>query len=265
MSSWVGAEELRATDTWKAVLVETIGSLVLVLIGTGTIVASGAVEAGALNSARLVAIALAFGLTYAVVVAATVGVSGGHINPIVTFGAMLGQRIGIAKGAAYIVGQLVGAIVAAFLLEALLAEAVEGSLGAVAVNSAAMENVAAALVVELILGFVLVLVMFAVIIGPGASAAPTGPASVGLVVVVGTLLAFALTGGAMNPARALGPALAADLWDDHWIYWIGPLVGAAVAVFVYEGILVGRLLPAASAGAPAAGVAPARSSLPPDD
>jgi aquaporin TIP len=263
MSYRVAAEELTEVDTWKAVLAETIGSLVLVLIGTGTIVASGAVEAGALNSARLVAIALAFGLTYAVVVAATVGVSGGHINPIVTFGAMLAQRIGIAKGGAYIIGQLVGAIVASFLLEALLAGAVEGSLGAVAV-SGAMENVGAGLAVELILGFVLVFVMMAVVIGPGPSAPPTGPASVGFMVVVGTLLAFALTGAAMNPARALGPALAANLWDDHWIYWVGPLGGAAVAVFVFEGIFLGRLLPA-GAGAPAVDDSPTGGPLPSGD
>ena len=47
----------------------------------------------------------------------------------------------------------------------------------------------------------------------------------------------------MNPARALGPALAGNAWADHWIYWVGPLAGAAMAAFVYEGFYVGRLLP----------------------
>ena len=56
-------------------------------------------------------------------------------------------------------------------------------------------------------------------------------------------MGFALTGGAMNPARALGPALAGNVWADHWIYWIGPLAGAAMAAFVYKGFYVGRLFP----------------------
>ena len=66
---------------------------------------------------------------------------------------------------------------------------------------------------------------------------------VGLVVVGGTFLGFNLTGAAMDPARALGPALADGVWDGHWIYWIGPLAGAAMAAFVYEGFYVGRLNP----------------------
>ena len=97
------------------------------------------------------------------------------------------------------------------------------------------------MVVELILGFVLVFVMLAAVIGPGASASPVAPIAVGLIVVAGTLLGFALTGAAMNPARALGPALAADLWTDHWIYWVGPLGGAAIAGFIYDGVFTGRL------------------------
>ncbi len=72
---------------------------------------------------------------------------------------------------------------------------------------------------------------------------PRASAIVGLIVVGGTFLGFALTGAAMNPARALGPAWAGDVWGDHWIYWIGPLAGAAMAAFVYEGFYVGRLLP----------------------
>ena len=79
---------------------------------------------------------------------------------------------------------------------------------------------------------------------PGTShASSIAPVIVGLVVVGGTFLGFALTGAAMNPARALGPAWAGDVWGHHWIYWIGPLAGAAMAAFVYEGFYVGRLLP----------------------
>jgi aquaporin TIP len=244
MDKILGIGDLTSVDTWRGVVAETIGVLVLVLVGTGTIIASGAVEGGALNSARLVAIALGLGFTYMALVALTVGISGGHINPAVTFGAVVTGRMGVAKGVVYVAGQVVGAIIASYVLKVVLTDAViaiEGSLGAVAWNAIAVDNLGSALIIELILGFVLVFVMLAAVIGPGESASPMGPMAVGLIVVVGTLLGFALTGAAMNPARALGPAVAADLWTDHWIYWAGPLGGAVVAGIIYDGVFTGRL------------------------
>ncbi len=232
----IAMEDLKSVDTWNACLAETTGVLVVVLIGTGTIAVSGAMEGGALNSARLVAVALSLGLTYMAMVAMTASVSGGHINPAVTFSAVITGRMGVAKGMLYVVFQLAGAIAGAFILLAVLTDAAEGTLGAVAVNDAAVANLGSAFVIELILTFVLVYVMLVFIVGPGASnASSIAPVIVGLIVVVGTFLGLALTGAAMNPARALGPALAGDVWGDHWIYWIGPLAGASMAAFVYEG------------------------------
>ena len=242
----IGMEDLKSVDTWNACLAETTGVLVVVLIGTGTIAVSGAMEGGALDSARLVASALSIGLAYMAMVAMTASVSGGH-NPAVTFSAVITGRMGVAKGMLYVVFQLGGAIAGAFILMAVLTDAAEGTLGAVAVNDATVANLASAFVIELILSFVLVYVMMVFIIGPGASnASSTAPVIVGLIVVVGTFLGLALTGAAMNPAQALGPAWAGDVWGDHWIYWIGPLAGASMAAFVYEGFYVGRLLPGRS-------------------
>ncbi len=248
MVAALNVKELGSVETWKAVVAETVGVLVFVLIGTGIITASGALEPIAhpdallgIDSARLVVVSLGVGLTYMAMVALTAGISGGHINPAVTFAAVITGRMGIAKGGAYVVAQIGGAISGAFILKALLADGIEGNLGAVAVNDITMANLGAAFAVELILGFVLVLAMLAFILGPGKSASPLAPVGVGLIFVVGTMLAFALTGAAMNPARALASAWAAGLWGDHWIYWLGPLGGAAIAAVVYEGVLVGRL------------------------
>ncbi len=256
-------EDLTSVDTWRAVTAETIGVLVLVLVGTGAIIASGAIDvlSGTLgpghgppvipdtpvlqNSARLLVIAMSLGLTYTALVAVTVGISGGHINPAVTFGAVITGRMGISKGTVYVIGQLAGAVIASYILRFVLTEAalgVEGrTMGVVAWNAIAVDNLAAALVIEIILGFVLVFVMLAAVIGPGSSASPNGPLAAGLIVVVGTLVAWNLTGAAMNPARALGPAVAAEIWTDHWIYWAGPLGGAAIAGLIYDGIFTGRL------------------------
>lgn len=264
MNTLVRIDDLKTVDTWKAAVAELIGVLVFVLVGTGAIIASGAVDvlSGTLgpghvppiipdtpvlqNSARLVVIALSLGLTYMAVVALTVGISGGHINPAVTFGAVISGRLGLAKGVLYVIGQLVGAIVASYILRFVLTEAALGieerTMGAVVWNAIAVDNLGAAFVIEMILGFVLVFVMLVAVVGPGASASPIAPVAAGLIVVVGTMVAWNLTGAAMNPARALGPAVAAEIWTDHWIYWIGPLAGAAIATIIYEGVFTGRLV-----------------------
>ncbi|MFQ6026512.1 MAG: MIP/aquaporin family protein [Dehalococcoidia bacterium] len=244
MNMALNMKDVKSFDTLNALLAEATGVLVLVLVGAGTIAVSSALGGGALTSTGLVAVALSLGLTYMAMVAMTSRVSGGHINPAVTFSAVITGRMGVAKGVLYVAFQLAGGIAGALILMAVLTDAAQGTLGAVAVNDATVTNLVSALVIELILSFVLVYVMMVFIVGPGESnASPVAPVIVGLVVVVGTFLGFALTGAGMNPARVLGPALAGNVWADHWIYWIGPLAGAVMAAFVYEGFYVGRLRP----------------------
>lgn len=250
MAKVLGLGDLSSLDTLKAFVVEAVGTLVLVLIGTGVIAATSTVDAAlakqpALDSARIVAIALGMGLTYMAMVALTAPVSGGHINPAVTVAAIVTGRMGIAKGIAYLVAQLGGAIAGAFILKAVLAEVAEGpgSLGAVSVLHLVLAS-GGGFALELLLGFVLVLTVLVTIIGPGKDASPFAPVVVGLIVTVGTLVAYPLTGAAMNPARAFASAWAAGLWTDHWVYWAGPILGAIAAVVIYEGVLVGRLFKA---------------------
>lgn len=233
-------DDLTSVDTWKGVVAETIAVFVLVLVGTGIIVVANAV--GKDPIANITAIAVGMGLTYMALVALTAGISGGHINPAVTLAAVVSGRMSVTKGLLYAGGQIGGAVAGSFILSMLLVDKIEGELGAVMWNSGVLETLGAAFVVELVLGFVLVFVMLALIVGPGPSNAPAiAPLGPGLIVLVGTLLAWALTGAAMNPARALGPAIAANFWTDHWIYWAGPLAGSVVAVLIYDGVFTGRL------------------------
>ena len=88
------------------------------------------------------------------------------------------------------------------------------------------------LVIEFILTFFLVFTVFATAIDKRGNAA-FAPLAIGLVVFVDHLIAVPLTGASMNPARTLGPALIHGMWDDHWVYWVGPIFGGIAATLTY--------------------------------
>jgi aquaporin TIP len=222
--------------TWRAVLAELIATLLFVFLGAGSVVVVTGVlaKSPASEPAALIAIALAHGFAIALLVAATASISGGHINPAVTFGAVLGGKMKLTRGVLYVGAQLVGAVVGALLVDAAIVASFEGNLGAHALNLQVVDGEGGAVLVEAILTFVLVFVVFATAIdarGPSGIA----PIAIGLAVLVDHFVGVPLTGASMNPARTFGPALAADAWDHHWVYWVGPLVGGGLAALVYTG------------------------------
>ena len=101
------------------------------------------------------------------------------------------------------------------------------------------DGAGAGLLVEIILTFVLVFVVFATAIDPKGPA-HIAPAAIGLAYLVDNLVGIPLTGASMNPARSFGPALVSGLWTAHWIYWVGPIVGAALAALLFEKALIGK-------------------------
>ncbi|HUF54780.1 MAG TPA: MIP family channel protein [Dehalococcoidia bacterium] len=222
------AEDL-SPNLFRAALAELIGVLLFVFIGCGAVVmfVSGGFDAA------LVGIALAHGLAIAVLVAGTARISGGHINPAVTFAAVVTGRMKAGPGVVYVAAQLVGAVAGALLLQVVLVDSIEGTLGAHAVNDAAVDGNGAAVLLEVILTFVLVFTVFATAIDTRSTIANVAPLMIGLAILIDHLVAVPLTGASMNPARSFGPALAAGEWDDHWIYWAGPLLGGALAGIVY--------------------------------
>lgn len=229
MADFVGAGDISEGEAWRGAIAELIATLLFVFVGAGTVVSSGML--GELDSARLVAIALAHGLAIAIMVAATASISGGHINPAVTISAVVTRKMGLVKGIMYVAGQLIGAVVGALLLAAVIPDASEGALGAHALGQGITPS--AGLLAEVVLTFVLVFVIFATAIdpkGPGNLA----PVAIGLAVLVIHLIGVPLTGASVNPARSFGPALVATQWADHWIYWIGPIAGGVLAGLVYD-------------------------------
>jgi len=195
----------------------------LVFIGPG----AASVEAWSPGTVTPVGIALAFGFAILAGVYALGHISGAHFNPAVTLGFALRGRFPRADALSYVGAQLVGAAAAALLLRALM-----GTTGAAAVTIPRI-GLISALGVEVVLTFFLMLVVVAVSTDARVSGRVAGLA-VGLAVAFDALMGGPLTGASMNPARSFGPALAAGIWTAHWLYWLGPLVGAWLAVLTYD-------------------------------
>ena len=235
MSDFLAVDDLKSRSAWRATLAELIAVLLFVFVGAGAVVSSFMLSPGAMTPAHLVAIALAHGLAIAILVAAIARLSGGHINPAVTIAAVVTRKMGLIKGVMFVVGQLAGAAIGAYLLQAVIPDVSEGMLGAHALG-AGIEP-AAGLVVEIVLTFVLVFVIFATAMDPKGPA-HLAPIAIGLAVLVDHFVGVPLTGASMNPARSFGPALAAGAWTDHWVYWVGPIVGGIIAAVLYEMVYI---------------------------
>ena len=219
-------------DDWRAVGAEFFTTLLFVFLGPGSVIASGITAPGAtLTADKLLVIAAGHGFAIALLVWASAHISGGHINPAVTFAALITGKIGVPKGIMYIIAQLVGAVVGSFLLSLVIPPAIQGSLGAHGLGKDV--TIFAGVLTEIILTFALVGVVFATAMdprGPGNVAA----LAIGLTVLVDHLVGVPLTGASMNPARSFGPAVIKGVWGDHLIYWVGPLIGAAIAALIYQ-------------------------------
>lgn len=219
-------------DDFPAFVAEAIGTFALVFIGAGAVLANQ-VSGGQVG---LLGIALAHGLVLMAMVYATGHVSGGHINPAVTIGLLAAKQIKPKKALFYVVSQLAGAVLAGFALS-LAFPSVPASmhLGAPALGHSV--SLFAGIAVEAILTFFLVFTVFGTAVDKRAPAGVYG-AAIGLVLVFDILAGGVLTGAAMNPARAFGPALASGFMQDQVVYWIGPAIGGVLAALVYSGFLL---------------------------
>lgn len=214
---------------WKAALAESIGTFTLIFIGAGSILAD-AMTGGKVG---ITGIALAHGLAIAVMVSAAGHLSGGHFNPAVTAAFLIAGRQPVDRGIAYIIAQFTGASVAAFILTAVFPETTRQAVHLGTPGLGEGITAGTGIVVEAVLTFLLVFVIFGVAVDPRGSGAVAGLV-IGFVIVMDILAGGALTGAAMNPARAFGPALFSNFWDGHYVYWVGPILGGAVAALIYD-------------------------------
>jgi MIP family channel proteins len=215
---------------------EFIGTFALIFVGAGAVLSAGP-SAGAGN----LEIALAHGLVIAVMVSALAHISGGHFNPAVTLGMLLTRRISVVLGLVYWVVQLGAAVLAALLLKWIFPTDQQATLGSPALGPGI--DVGPGLVIEAILTFFLVWVVFATMVDPRGSYTAIAGLAVGFVIAFDMLMGGPLTGAMMNPARAFGPELVANDWDDFWIWYVGPLAGGAIAALLYDEVYMRRAGP----------------------
>jgi aquaporin TIP len=233
-------------DALRRGAAEFVGAFALVFVGAGT-----ALAAGPAAEPEIVAVALAHGLVIAVMVSAVGHISGGHFNPAITLGFLVTGRLAPLLAGVYWVAQFLGAIGAAALLRWIFDNQTEGNLGAPVLSPSIQPE--AGLLIEAILTFFLVWVVFATAADPRGTFKSIAGLAIGFTITLGVLMGGPLTGAAMNPARALGPELIANHWDDFWIWYIGPFAGGVIAAVAYELLYLRPVRPAV-VGPPETGV-----------
>lgn len=234
------------TQTSK-LIAEAIGTFALCFIGAGAICT--ATQLG-LGGPGLLGIAIAHGIILSIAVSATMNISGGHLNPAVTITMMLTKRIGLPDAIAYIIAQCAGAALAGLLVLVIFDGRVTAD-GKSVIQACGLGTPYflpaitpfKAILIEAILTFLLVFSIFGTAVDPRAP--KLGGFGIGLTICADILLGGPLTGAAMNPARTFGPGLVAALsgnlpqfWSQHFVYWIGPVAGAAIAGLLYDNLIM---------------------------
>ncbi|CAK7356361.1 unnamed protein product [Dovyalis caffra] len=225
----------------KAYLSEFIATLLFVFAGVGSAIAYNKLTTdAALDPPGLVAVAVAHAFALFVGVSVAANISGGHLNPAVTFGLAIGGNITILTGLLYWIAQCLGSIVACLLLKVVTSAESVPTHG-VASGMNAIEGV----VMEIVITFALVYTVYATAADPKKG--PIGiiaPIAIGFIVGANILAAGPFSGGSMNPARSFGPAVVSGDFSQNWIYWVGPLIGGGLAGLVYGDIFIGSYAPA---------------------
>ncbi|XP_062092933.1 probable aquaporin PIP2-5 [Humulus lupulus] len=191
----------------------------------------------------ILGIAWAFGGMIFVLVYCTAGISGGHINPAVTFGLLLARKVSLIRAVLYMVAQSLGAIAGVGLVKA-FQSAFYVKYGGGANELAEGYSTGVGLGAEIVGTFVLVYTVFSATdpkrVARDSHVPVLAPLPIGFAVFMVHLATIPVTGTGINPARSLGAAVIYNnekAWDDHWIFWVGPFIGAAIAAFYHQFIL----------------------------
>ena len=214
----------------RKLIAEFVGTFTLIFLGVG---------AGIVSSGDIVAIALAHGLAIALMVTAVGHISGGHFNPAVTLAMLVTGRIELPEAIRYWFAQLAGATGAALVLLATLGTSIrDAGVNVGTPGIGAGFDAKNALVAEIVGTFFLVFVIFGVAVDKRGTFKILAGLPIGLMITADILALGGVSGAAVNPARWFGPALVSGHFDDFWIWIVGPAIGALLAAFVYDNLLL---------------------------
>ncbi|XP_039187901.1 aquaporin-2 [Crotalus tigris] len=218
--------ELRSVAFTRAILAEFLATLLFVFFGLGSALNWPA------SPPNVLQISFAFGLAIGTLVQAVGHVSGAHINPAVTVACLVGSQISFLRAIFYMVAQILGAVTGAAVLHQITPAHIRGSLAINRVQNNSTSGQAVAM--EIFLTFQLVLCIFASTDAHRTDNLGSPALSIGFSVVLGHLIGIYYTGCSMNPARSFAPAVILGEFDHHWVFWLGPMVGAVVASLIYN-------------------------------
>ncbi|XP_055809398.1 aquaporin PIP2-7-like [Solanum dulcamara] len=236
--------ELTKWSFYRALIAEFIATLLFLYVTVATVIGHKKLNAvDQCDGVGILGIAWAFGGMIFVLVYCTAGISGGHINPAVTFGLFLARKVSLIRAVGYIIAQSLGAICGVGFVKAFMKHYynIEGG-GANFVQPG--YNKGTALGAEIIGTFVLVYTVFSAT-DPKRSARDShvpvlAPLPIGFAVFMVHLATIPITGTGINPARSFGAAVIYNkdkIWDDQWIFWVGPMVGAMIAAIYHQFVL----------------------------
>ncbi|NP_001289999.1 aquaporin PIP2-1 [Beta vulgaris subsp. vulgaris] len=244
----IDMEELKKWSFYRAIIAEFVATLLFLYVTVLTVIGhfrSADLENGGENctGVGILGIAWAFGGMIFILVYCTAGISGGHINPAVTIGLFLARKVSLIRALAYMVAQCLGAICGVGFVKA-FQSAYYDRYGGGANQMSHGYNKGTGLGAEIIGTFVLVYTVFAAT-DPKRSARDShvpvlAPLPIGFAVFMVHLATIPITGTGINPARSFGAAVIFNeekSWNEHWIFWVGPFVGAAIAAFYHQYIL----------------------------
>ncbi len=226
-----------------AAIAELVGTFILVFGGTAVAVAAILARPTAGPAYDSLAVALAFGLALAAVVAAIGHVSGAHVNPAVTLGMAAAKKFPWNFVPVYVGAQLVGAVLAALATWLTFGGPARSEAKLAATYPAQGVGDLQAFIVEILITFILVFVVMAVATDERAPAA-IAPIAVGFALAVGVFIAGPVTGGSVNPARSLGPMIVAGDLTSVWLYILGPIIGGVLGALLYDRFMAQTEAPA---------------------
>ena len=249
----------------RAWLAEGISTFGLVFFGPLSVILAVVAFGEGLSIEAIIMISLGHGVIIALMVYAFGHISGAHINPAVTIPMMITKKIGIADGVGYIISQIIGGIIATLTLVAILPEIGKPVLwgGHGGPSELLNHSIMSGFVVEVILTFFLVLVIFMTVVHKKAPKSVYGAAIGGMVFLL-HIVGVPLTGASMNPARSLAPAVAtgdAGLLEIQWLYWVAPIIGGIIAGVIMNYVFINKDEAKTKSGSQSSSVSTSNSDL----